>query len=195
MLGVTSGVTAEATHTHKPVYIALKPSNTKVLYDTLQDISDPLSNNYGKWLDKGEVDDLVDSMVDKEGNRRVMEWLNSENIDNIRNYGDAIKFSDDHDTIIELFNVVEDSYDIPSELQQYVEFVEMSIKPIERISKINMESKHWAVDDRYFGRESMMHLYNLPNKSVGKAVSGCLVEYQDNAGFTNEDLNMQQGAK
>ena len=65
---------------------------------------------------------------------------------------------------------------------------------MERKAKINWRAKSEEVDDRYFGRESMVRLYNLPNKSVGKVVSGGLVEYQSNQGFTNEDLNSQQEA-
>ena len=190
LLGVTS------LDTHKPVYIALTLSNTDAVYDKLREISDPLSRNYGNWLDKGEVDALVGANT--EGNRRVMEWLGKENVDNIYNYGDAIKFVDTHNRVNELFKVEEDSYEesyeIPLELKQYIDFVEMSVKPMERKAKINRRAKSEEVDDRYFGRESMVRLYNLPNKSVGKAVSGGLVEYQSNQGFTNEDLNSQQEA-
>ena len=118
LLGVTS------LDTHKPVYIALQLSNTDAVYDKLREISDPLSSNYGNWLDKGEVDALVGGNT--EGNRRVMEWLGRENIDNIYNFGDAIKFVDTHDRVNELFQVeedsYEDSYEIPLELKTVYRF-------------------------------------------------------------------------
>jgi tripeptidyl-peptidase-1 len=48
------------------------------------------------------------------------------------------------------------------------------------------------VDDRYFGRESSIHLYNIFYNQVKRGVVGSVVEYQDNAGFSNSDLNLQQ---
>jgi tripeptidyl-peptidase-1 len=64
---------------------------------------------------------------------------------------------------------------------------------LERKYKINIGSKSPTVDDRYFGRESSIYLYNLTHSSVtNKGVTGGIVEYQNNSVFSNSDINLQQ---
>jgi len=177
----------------KPVYIALKQPNSTILRNILNDISNPLSKNYSNWLSKDEIDQLVLSTSDKTANYNVLQWLHENKIPNIYNYGDSVKFFSTQEKINRLFSIKSDGvYHIPPHLRRYVDFVEMERGHIPRTYKINYKTKDANVDDRYFGRESFMRLYNLSNVTLDHSVSAGAVEYQNNDGFTNSDLNKQQ---
>ena len=178
----------------KPVYIALAQPNIKPIYNRLTDISNPTSKNYGKWLSLEEVDNLVKSISDENAINSVSNWLRSNGIHQLESNGDSIKFWSEPVKISNIFKLekTSQSYKIPAYLEKYISFVEMSVKPIPHKIKRNIKSKSEQADDRFFGRESMIRLYNLPNRTIGKVVSGGLIEYQNNQGFTNSDLNQQQ---
>lgn len=176
----------------KPVYIALTQPDSSIMYNILNDLSNPLSKNYSKWLSKVEIDRLVLSTSDKEANKNILQWLNNNDITQIYNFGDSIKFFSSQDKINKLFNIRQHIYYIPTHLRRYVDFVEMERGHIPRTYKINYKTKDATVDDRYFGRESFMRLYNLSNVTLDHSVSAGAVEYQNNDGFTNSDLNKQQ---
>ena len=112
---------------------------------------------------------------------------------------DYIKAYGDRHTLHSLFNRkllsnLRTSYTIPSFLSDTIDFVEMDInrKPLEKKSKLNIGHLDDVVDDRFFGRESSVHLYNITYNQVRNGVVGSVVEYQNNAGFSNSDLNLQQ---
>lgn len=179
----------------KVAYIALTQPKSKVLYNKLLDISNPISENYGNWLSKYDINDLIYTIHDIEGNHKVLKWLRDENIHKIHNYNDAIKIIDSTVKINKLFNITDitNSYQVPIYLSKYIDFVEMSrMSDIYKTKKINIIGNMETVDDRYFGRESMLNLYNISNNTIGKSVSGGVIEYQDNDGFKKLDLNTQQ---
>jgi tripeptidyl-peptidase-1 len=192
MLNITPVFSIKGNYFMKPVYIALKQPNSEELYRKLTDISNPLSQNYSKWLTKEEVDILVLDIADKTANIAVLNWLKKNSIKHITNYGDSIKFLALQHKINNIFNISGTKYSVPEELREYIDFVEMKNTQMKRIYKKNIKTKNPSVDDRYFGRESMINIYNLPNKSLIHAVSAGSVEYQNNQGFTNADLNKQQ---
>jgi len=88
-------------------------------------------------------------------------------------------------------------YIIPMHLRHVIDFVEMSRKPVPRTIKRNLTNNDNVTDDRYFGKESMEYLYNVstPNSSTLDGVTNVsigAIEYQNNSGFTNVDMNRQQ---
>ena len=194
MLINIQSATSDDLSTLKPVYIALSQPDSTIMYNTLYDLSNPLSENYSNWLSKDEIDRLVLTTSDKAASTNILTWLYRNDITQIYNYGDSIKFFASQVKINTLFNISPNMYHIPKHLKQYVDFVEMYRGHIPRKYKKNYRTKDTTVDDRYFGRESMIRLYNLTNKTLGHIVSGGLVEYQNNDGFMNSDLNKQQSA-
>jgi hypothetical protein len=179
-----------------PVYLALYQQNIDVLQDRLTDISNPASINYGKWMNPDEINKLVYPPVFHQTS--VLDWINGYDVRQVKNYGDNVKFIAKPSVVIDMFNLTNDGeqsftgYNIPVHLENIIEFVEMTSKPISRGSKPNRTSLDNRTDDRYFGREPLMALYNVPSYNLQQNVSVALIEYQSNTGFTNEDLNRQQ---
>lgn len=177
-----------------PVYMALKQQNINILENKLQDISSPYSDNYGKYLTQSEINDII--IPKKEHVNLVIDWIQKYDIKKLNNYGDNIKFYADKDIVRGMFDIKlvdnRQIYHIPNYLRDIVEFVEMNSHKIDRFSKINYKGKDHDVDDRYFGRESLIRLYNLKNQSLNSTLSAGLIEYQNNGGFSDTDLNIQQ---
>ena len=179
---------------HKPVYIALKQQNIDYLKSELNTRSDPTSIQYGNWMNKTSILDIISPTIQDQ--TRVVNWVQSFNISNIHNYGDSIVFFASDPIIGSMFTVIDQEtqheYTIPHHLIDIIDFVEMSTNKIDRETKRNINT--WGkADDRYFGREPLLRMYNVTNMSVSN-VSGGLIEYQNNAGFTNVDLHLQQHA-
>ena len=187
--------TCIAGYTEVPVYIALKQHNIGILEDWLEIISNPVSPNYNKWMTADEINNLIHPL--KKHQESVLFWLHEYSILNVKNYGDAIKFSTTPNTIKNMFKISDDSigltgYTIPVHLRNIIEFVEMESKTLNRIPKRNRKRLDNVTDDRYFGREPLINLYNVPLDSLNKTVSCGLVEYQNNNGFLVSDLRRQQ---
>jgi subtilase family serine protease len=181
-----------------PVYVALHQNNINILQDHLTDISNPLSVNYGKWMKRDEINKLVHPPENHQN--IVVEWLKTYNIHKLQNNGDSITFSTNGNIIMKMFNITNDrvdtsrfvNYTIPIHLRKYIEFVEMSSTKMKRKIKQNYTDFDSQTDDRYFGREPLLALYNVPPSNLQGNVSGALIEYQNNGGFLNMDLNIQQ---
>jgi tripeptidyl-peptidase I len=180
-----------------PVFIALYQRNIDVLESKLLDISNPLSTNYGKWMTYQEISNTINPPITDQQN--VIGWLESYNISNINNYGDSIKFTAKRETVKELFKIKNNElrlfgYIIPEHLRYIIEFVEMDSKKINKISKINKKNAHETTDDRYFGKESLVSLYNVPSGKLNNSVSAASIEYQGLSGFYVSDLTLLQQA-
>jgi subtilase family serine protease len=182
-----------------PIYVALYQQNIELLETQLADISNPISINYGKWMSINEINTIISPSI--EDQKTVLNWIYNYDVHKVKNYGDNIKFMAKPKIIIDMFNLSNLTnteidnfvgYSIPTHLRDVIEFVEMNSKPINRTLKINRKRLDDVTDDRYFGRESLISLYNAPIYSLNKSVSGGLVEYQNNEGFTNSDLNRLQ---
>lgn len=176
----------------KPVYIALKQKNIEYLKRELEIRSDPLSAKYGQWMTKIEIQKNINP--DIQDQLRVLDWINSYNISHIYNYGDSIVFKAQLPIIGSMFQLdtqkQSDIYNIPNHLLDIIDFVEMSTHKIDKHPKLNITTKGKA-DDRYFAREPLVNMYNLTEMPLHN-ISGGLIEYQNNEGFTNADLNLQQ---
>ena len=179
-----------------PVYVALYQNNIELLQNRLKDISNPISPNYRQWLTSEEINKHINPS--QEHQNSVINWIQNYNITDLTNYGDNIKFSATPSVLKEIFSLNGDNpeklvgYKIPPQYKQIIQFVEMSSKPLFRNDKINITSPSNITDDRWFAREPLRRLYNVSNISLDGQVSGGLIEYQSNQGFTNSDLNKQQ---
>ncbi len=181
-----------------PVYVALPQNNINILKEKLNDISNPLSTNYGNWLKRDEINKFV--YPPKNHQQIVIDWISKYDTNKLQNNGDSITFETSKPTAIKMFNITNNNedtgplvnYTIPLHLRNYIEFVEMSTKKIKRKIKKNNQNFNPQIDDRYFGREPLLNLYNVPFESLDRKVSGGLIEYQNNAGFLENDLNNQQ---
>ena len=125
--------------TLKPVYIALTQPDSTIMYNTLYDLSNPLSENYSNWLSKDEIDRLVLTTSDKAASTNILTWLYRNDITQIYNYGDSIKFFASQVKINTLSNISPNMYHIPKHLKQYVDFVEMYRGHIPRKYKKNYQ--------------------------------------------------------
>ena len=183
---------------HYPVYIALPQHNIGVLQEYLQDISDPTSSNYGNWMTQQQINTLVHPPVDQQD--QVVKWLDSFKVSSLKKNGDSVIFTANKNVIREMFNITSldkeslTGYTVPDHLSHLISFVEMTSKPINRSSKINKKSLDDKADDRYFGREPLLRMYNVSDTNLQGNISGCLVEYQNNSGYTNSDVNCSQMA-
>lgn len=177
----------------QPVYLALKQHNIDVLEKVVNDISNPISENYGKVMKMNEIVDIISPTYQEQ--QQVISWISEYNISDIKNYGDNIKFQTSKDKIRQMFNISTPelyNYTIPYHLRDIIDFVEMSSYKVPRNIKINNKSPLKTTDDRYFGREPMMYLYNVSDISLNHSISGASIEYQHNGGFINNDLTKQQ---
>lgn len=73
--------------------IGLKLQNTEKMITQLLDVSNPKSKNYGKWLDRDEVNKIV--QPSDLANKAVMDWLAKENITKVHSDGTWVTFKTD----------------------------------------------------------------------------------------------------
>ena len=166
-------------------FAALYQKNINILETKLTDISNPLSPNYGKWMSKEEIGDIVNPSLEEQ--LRVVKWLKNNNITDIKNFGDSIHISAAKDELKRIFRINNRhnlhlfNYSIPESLQNIIEFIEMDSKHVSKDSKKTVISK--SADNRFF-EESLLHLYNVSSWSSNDKVYGAsLHEYQNAGGF------------
>ncbi len=180
--------------TNGSVFIALYQKNINILEAKLTDISNPLSPNYGRWMSKKEIGDIVNPPLEEQ--LRVVDWLQNNNITDIKNFGDSIHILATKDDITRIFKINNKysvhlfNYFIPESLQNIIEFIEMDSKHVTKDLKKNVNSK--TADNRFFGRESLLRLYNVSEWNSNNGVSGASIEYQHSGGFLSTDLILQQ---
>jgi subtilase family serine protease len=185
--------------TEVPVYVALKQHNIAILQNRLLNISNPLSINYGQWMKYEEINKFIHPTPQHQ--QKVLDWISNYDTTEIYNYGDSIKFLAKPTIIMDMFGLSNKKsyhligYSIPMHLRHIIEFVEMHSNSINKTVKRNYKSVDNKTDDRYFGREPLLNLYNVPvSYNLEHNVSGGLIEYQSIGGFTNADLTIQQVA-
>ncbi len=185
-------------HIITPVYVALQQRNLEQLKARLTNFSDPTSEHYGQWLDRETISQTISPTLDRQA--EVLSWINQYQVVNVENYGDAIKFYANPLTIRDMFNIGQKEnlvgYTIPYHLTDIVSFVEMTrsikLNHLKTPKKKNYRNLDNVTDDRYFGSEPLRRLYNVSEINLNHRISGGLIEYQNNDGFTNQDLNLQQ---
>ena len=189
-----------------PVYIALRQKNIPILENTLKKLSDPMSIEYGNYLSSQEIHSIIDPTIQEQNS--VLMWLNDNNIQGIENHGDSMKFSAPYKDVVEVFNIPEEriikksllGYKIPDELKPIIDFVEMETKNVplkhnnRHIPSTTKPTSNGDTDDRFFGREPLMNMYNVSSESISQSVIGVLAEFQSNEGFLPADVTIQQGS-
>ena len=192
-----------------PVYIAMKQNNIDVLERHLYEISDPLSEKYGTTLSKNEIRNIIEPKYTKQV--EVLHWLYENGVYDIKNYGDSMKFHASTDTVRSIFKINSNrkcgsnklwGYKIPFHLQDTIDFIEIAndkknTKQAKRESHYSVFAKKQIdsdTDDRFFGRESLMRMYNVSSENIAQDVVGGLVEFQSNSGFYPKDLSVHQVA-
>ena len=137
---------------NKSAYIALYQRNINILETKLDDRSNPLSANYGKWMTKKEIGDIINPPLEDQLN--VIKWLQDNNITDIKNVGDSIHISADTDILKRVFKINNKysshlfNYSIPKSLKNIIEFIEMDSKHVTKDLKKNVNSK--TADNRFF---------------------------------------------
>lgn len=177
--------------TVSPVYVALRQRDGHILQDHLDRVSDVRSPEYGQWLAPEDIMRiLAPPLVEQQ---QVLAWLESYDVVDVRNYGDAIKFKASAQVRREMFGSVT-GYTIPRHLQHIVEFVELSASPPRHAAPRARVSA--TVDNRFAGREALARLYNfsrdLPAAAAQRTASVGVVEFLGNGGFQDADVNALQ---
>jgi tripeptidyl-peptidase-1 len=114
--------------------IGLSLQNTDKMIATLLDVSNRKSKNYGKWLDRDEVNDIV--QPSKQANDAVVNWLKSEGVSRINSDGTWITFVSTVGTANRLLNaefqqyqrdgvskIRTTAYSVPEELVAHIDII------------------------------------------------------------------------
>ena len=152
------------------VMIALKQKNMPLVYEALQNVSNPESEYYGQYWDQAEIDQLVSPPRDEVN--KLLNFLNYGNND------------------CEVMSSALKCFSAPNivELSPYSDLIEF----IEEPKKVFQNHCKAGDGDGYVGREVVNNLYNITNSSLGGKPSVCSVEYQAASDFNQDDMNMQQ---
>lgn len=192
---------ANATQKHN-IMLVFKQSNIDRLEEIVNDISDYKSPNYGKYLAREEILDIIKPSLEELA--PVYQWLKSHGIrrDQIQDFGDMWQISLDPYTIQNMINITIESipkskmlkadkqYTLPRELGHIIDFVgNIYFKDNYKQVKRSLKAKNgFNVDPGYTGREVGCRLYSMNCSHNVSGVSAGAIEYQDNAGFTLGDL-------
>ena len=172
-----------------------------ILKNKLLDISDPYSENYGKFMSNNEIMDIIKPSF--EDTHSVINWLNYNNITN-KNYGDAVKCKGNLKDIERMFDISlnvyninnktyyysDKNYIIPDEFKNIIVFVE-GFRFNKKFLRFN-STNNINVDPGYVSREVIQKLYNISEDTNLSMVSGASIEYQGEYGFSQQDLIMSQ---
>jgi len=197
----TNGLARLKDNTTATFYVTLRQKNLDKLASHISQISNPYSPNYGRYMSKQEIDNLISpSQFDK---NRVRNWLERNGVHSITEYGDAFKCLGYVKNIEHMFSLrmsvyryknkaytlyTNNSYHVPESLSDVIENVYgvtfMHFNPQKR----NMRSDV-SVDKGLVGREVLQRIYNMTNTLVnGKSVSIGPMEYQGQSGFSQQNL-------
>lgn len=181
--------------------LALKQNNMHILEDKLLDISNYKSPNYGKYMNKNDIIDII--KPNKTELEKVTNWLKKYNT-TFYDYGDSLRCNTSIYNLEEMFNIklnrikasnmfiVSGNYNIPKSLSSIIEFVEGLSNKYYTRSKIFSKNYHADVDPGYAGREFLNKFYNITWNKIKSNTSSGAIEYQGNSGFDPDDLNLSQ---
>jgi hypothetical protein len=189
--------------------LALKQRNLNILEETLLDLSNPDSQNYGKWWTNEQILDLI--APSNEDIRPVIEWLKENGVDRIDLSGrDFIKVSASIGTIEKLFRTRmhnyknEDTGKIVTRafgeihVPDHLHVIDMVLGLTELVPKSEIEpvkhtEKRSAMQDPmgYIYPGILRLNYYLPASYwVHPRSSICVVNFQDLSGFSASDLGV-----
>ena len=129
-----SRIQAPATEQEITLEIGLTLQNTDKLINTLLDVSNPKSKNYGQWLDKASAEAIIKPKGT--ANEAVVNWLKSEGVTQIHTDGTWIKFVANIGTANRLLaadyqqyeregvrKIRTTSYSVPEDLMEHIDII------------------------------------------------------------------------
>ena len=194
---ITNILTSIFAITHTSVFsifnIALHQENVDYLERKLLDISNPCSENYGEYLSK----DFINTIIEPIDKWSVINWLETNNISILHDYGDGLKVFGELSQIEDLFDIHYEgtrfhhtsvNYSIPIEFKQTIDFIEgFNIKDNKTYPEVTIKDGK-NVDNRYVGKEVFYWLYNISDETACINSSIASIEYGSNNGFNQQDL-------
>jgi tripeptidyl-peptidase-1 len=114
--------------------IGLTLQNTAKMINTLLDVSNKKSKNYGKWLDRDDVNAIV--QPSQQANEAVLKWLNSEGVSKIISDGTVVTFKTTVETANRILNadfqgyqkegiakIRTTEYSVPQDIADYIDVI------------------------------------------------------------------------
>lgn len=206
---------ANSKHTHHKLHdkhpvkftIAIRQQRVEYLRELLLEISNPNSIFYQDYYTPDDIQEIV---TDSVANDCVSEWLSDNDISCV-NHGDSFTCSSIVEKVDFLFNTSmhlftkhdqpnrfyaksTTGYTVPTEIQDYVRFIEgLNTTPTEKLAKkIKMHhSAHVRIDPGLFARESAIRLYNITYNATHNNASGAVIEFQE-GGYILDDFQYYQ---
>jgi len=183
------------------IRFALTQYNLDTLERTLLDVSDITSPNYGKWKSAAEITDIV--APPKEDTKRVVSYLVKRGATRVEDFRDMVKvtapvlwveevlqttlFFFQHTTRTSMIIRADGGYTIPSEIEQYVDFVS-GLFEFPSLSDTKKKSVG-AADAGFVVPYVLFNLYGTPTEySVHTNSSICVVEFQDDQSYNKDDM-------
>ena len=167
---ITLSLLSFSMNAESSVMVALKQYNTDVIFNALQEVSDPTSSQYGHYWTQEQIDITVSP--EKEEILTLMDYLEEEGI-TCKIKSSALECSDVPDM---------------KNLRFFTNIVEFIEEPRYLFKCHN----HLGDNMGYVGREVINQLYNIKNESLKTNPSVCSVEYQAAGDFSQTDLTMQE---
>ncbi len=167
--------------------ILLKQRNIDKLENTLIDRSNPHSNNYGKWLEKSEIDTIIAPF----NYYPVIYWLKENNIDYL-NYTDNLRCKASVYNIHKLFNTSftknnSTTFSIPKYVSPYIDIILGMSKNY--TSDVFGPIRHnQTVENAGISPESLKILYNISFPNHNKYSSQAVVEFLNDSCYSNSSL-------
>lgn len=155
----------------------MKQQNLDKLESIVLDISNPYSKNYGNYLSKKEIDNIIGTPSYEKD--LIYNWLYNYDI-TITEYSDYIKCHGKTNMIHKMVN------EMPQDLP--IDFIDWNTNLLKFIrSKRSMRSNN-IVDSGVITREVLERLYNFSGIKVDKMVSIGPMEYNGYNGFSENNL-------
>ena len=169
--------------------ILLKQQNTDIIERELVDRSNPYSNNYGKWLDV----DQIDNIIKPDDYSPVVNWLNNNNIKYINNT-DNLLCSSSVKNIHALFNISytnshQPIYKVPDKVRSHIDMI-LGISDNYNRDHFKPTNTDYVENNYIISPESINHLYNVSYPKHANVSSQSVVEFLGDTCYNNESLQM-----
>jgi tripeptidyl-peptidase-1 len=162
--------------------IGLSLQNTDKMIATLLDVSSRKSKNYGKWLDRDEVNDIV--QPSKQANDAVVNWLKSEGVSKINSDGTWITFVSSVGTANRLLNaefqryqrdgvskIRTTAYSVPEELAAHIDIIHPTtfFGKTATFDPVHINFEELAQQDQLEKRQQSSEVYSTKQPKVADA--------------------------
>lgn len=179
-------------HSQHVFTVALHQRNIDILQKEVLNMANYTHPNYGKFWSIEQVLNLISPPVTESD--FVNSYFATRGIV-CQNNRDSLSCMGDIRSIMEVFkiNSQQPNYVIPRQIMPYVKLIDgISNRrlPNHITPKKDVIVKSGSVDAGYVGTESLRTLYSIPDVTVNESLVS--VEYQNQSGFSNDDLTTSQ---